>query len=294
MIPGTRGKAAVRAGVMPQKKQLLVKDHVPMHLPIWRESLMGVDFVRLKASLVYYGLGTPKGDGSAVVLVPGFLAIDAYLIEMYAWLWRIGYKPYMSRIGQNAECPNILIDHLMDTVERAHEKTGKRVHLIGHSLGGVLSRSAAVLHPDRIATVVTLGSPIRGVRVHPWVLGAAEQVRQKIYNRRHLFPPHKPHDHQCYTSRCMCGFSCTWREGFPDNVRQVAVYTKTDGICDWKICINDDPKTNFLVSGTHCGLAWNPEVFRVIAKQLALPPLSKRKARTNGARKARKPLAKTA
>ncbi|MCC6796531.1 MAG: alpha/beta fold hydrolase [Candidatus Hydrogenedentes bacterium] len=279
---------------MPQKKQLLVKDHTPMSLPIWRESLMGVDYLRLKTSLVYYGIGISKGDGSAVVVVPGFLGIDAYLIEMYAWLWRIGYKPYMSRIGQNAECPNILIDHLMKTVERAFNKTGKRVHVIGHSLGGVLSRSAAVLHPDKIASVITLGSPIRGVRVHPWVLNNAERVRQKIYNRRHLFPAHKPHDHACYTSRCMCGFSCTWREGFPEDVRQAAIYTKTDGIVDWKVCINEDPKTNFEVCSTHCGLAWNPAVYTIIAKQLALPALRKRRARTNGTRRSRKPLAKTA
>jgi pimeloyl-ACP methyl ester carboxylesterase len=279
---------------MPQKKQLLVKDHVSMRLPIWRESLMGVDYLRLKTSFVYYGIGIPKGDGSAVVVVPGFLGIDAYLIEMYAWLWRVGYKPYMSRIGQNAECPNILIDHLMDTIERAYEKTGKRVHLIGHSLGGVLSRSAAVLQPDRIASVITLGAPIRGVRVHPWVLGSAERVRKKIYNRRHLFPAHKPHDLQCYTSRCMCGFSCTWREEFPENVRQAAIYTKTDGIVDWKVCINNDPKTNFEVAGTHCGLAWNPEVYRIIAEQLALPALRKCKARANESRSRRKPLAKSA
>ena len=113
---------------MPQKKQLLVKDHMPMDLPIWRESLMGVDYLRLKASFVYYGIGTPKGDGSAVVVVPGFMGIDGYLIELYGWLWRIGYKPYMSHIGQNAECPNILIDHLMDTVERAYEKRARDCH----------------------------------------------------------------------------------------------------------------------------------------------------------------------
>lgn len=279
---------------MPQKKQLLVHDHVPMRLPIWRESLMGIDYIRLKTSLVYYGIGIPKGDGAAAVVVPGFMGIDAYLIELYCWLWRIGYKPYMSRIGQNAECPNILIDHLTQTVERAYEQTGKRVHLIGHSLGGVLSRSAAVLHPDRIATVITLGSPIRGVRVHPWVLGTAERVRQKIYHRRHLFPAHKPHDLQCYTARCMCGFSCTWRDEFPETVREAAVYTKTDGIVDWKVCINDDANTNFEVAGTHCGLAWNPDVYRIIAEQLALPPLRRRRARTNGARRARKTLAQSA
>jgi len=249
---------------------------------------MGVDYVSLKASRVYYGFGVPKGNGAPVVLVPGFLGVDLYLLELYGWLWRIGYKPYMSRIGQNAECPNILIDRLSKTVMRARRETGKRVHLIGHSLGGVLARSAAMLHPDLVASVITLGSPVRGVRVHPWVLGSAERIRKQIYNRRHLFPPHKPHEPDCYTSRCACGFSCTWRDEFPDTVRETAIFTKTDGIVDWKVCVNQNSKTNFEVTGTHCGLAWNPEVYRIIAAQLSLTPLRKRKPRI------RKNLAKTA
>ncbi|GMU93076.1 MAG: hypothetical protein AMXMBFR4_21340 [Candidatus Hydrogenedentota bacterium] len=264
---------------MPHSNSLLFTEHEPVELPIWRETLMGLDWLRLKASPVYYGFGIPKGNGSAVVLVPGFLGIDLYLTELYAWLWRIGYKPYMSRIGQNAECPNLLIDHLLDTIERAYEKTRRKVHVVGHSLGGVLSRGAAVIRPERIATVITLGSPYRGVRVHPWVLNTAELIRKRIYDRKHLFPSHKPHEPDCYTSRCACGFACTWREAFPDSVRQVAVYTKTDGIVDWEVCINHNPKTDVEVCGTHCGLAWNPHVYRVIAERLALPPLRKRRSR---------------
>jgi pimeloyl-ACP methyl ester carboxylesterase len=44
------------------------------------------------------------------------------------------------------------------------------VHLIGHSLGGVLVLSAASLRPDIVASVITLGSPFRGIRSHPMVL----------------------------------------------------------------------------------------------------------------------------
>lgn len=275
----------------PGENNLLVQDHEPADLPIWREVWMGCDWLRLKASGVYYGLGVPHGDGSAVVVVPGFLGVDLYLTEMYGWLWRLGYKPYMSRIGQNAECPNLLIDHLLDTVGRAFEKTGKKVQLIGHSLGGVLARGAAVVHPELIRTVITLGSPYRGVRVHPWVLGTAELVRQRIYHRRHLFPLGKPYEEDCYTSRCACGFACNWRNGFPDSVRQVAIYTKSDGIVDWKVCINNDLSTDVEVQGTHCGLAWNPEVYRIIAKRLALGPLRKRRARgRNGSSRRRKVL----
>ena len=281
---------------MQGSNNLLVVDHESADLPIWREAWMGYDWVRLKASRVYYGFGIPKGNKSAAIMVPGFLGVDLYLTELYLWLWRIGYSPYMSRIGQNAECPNLLIEHLIDTMQRAREKTGKKVHLIGHSLGGVLCRGAAAAHPELVQTVVTLGSPYRGVRVHPLVLSGAEMVRRRIYNRRHLFPTHKPHEEDCYTSRCACGFACNWRgETLPDSIRQVSVYTKSDGIVDWKVCINNDPRTDVEVEGTHCGLAWNPEVFGVIAKKLAMGPSRKRRpTRSNGRSRQARALQKTA
>ncbi len=281
---------------MQDNNNLLVTGHESADLPIWQEAWMGYDWVRLKASRVYYGFGIPRGNKSAVVVVPGFLGVDLYLTELYLWLWRIGYKPYMSRIGQNAECPNLLTQHLVETIERAHEKSGKKVHLIGHSLGGVLCRGAAAEHPELIQTVITLGSPYRGVRVHPLILSTAEVVRRRIYNRRHLFPPDRPHEEDCYTSRCACGFACNWRgETLPDSIRQVAIYTKSDGIVDWKVCINNDRYTDVEVDGTHCGLAWNPEVYRVIAERLAMGPPRKRKAsRTNGRTRRTRVLQKTA
>ena len=52
-------------------------------------------------------------------------------------------------------------------------------------------------------------------------------------------------------------------------LRQTAIYTKTDGVVDWQVCVNDDPATNFEVKGTHVGLAFNPDVYKLIAQRLA-------------------------
>jgi hypothetical protein len=65
--------------------------------------MVGMDWLSLRASAVYRGNGVPHGDGSAVVLVPGFLGSDQYLGDMFSWLRRIGYQPYMSGMGRNAE-----------------------------------------------------------------------------------------------------------------------------------------------------------------------------------------------
>ncbi len=236
--------------------------------PIWLEALAGIDWLALHASPVYYGLGAPRGNRSAVVVVPGFLGTDLYLTEMYYWLRRIGYSPYFSGIGWNADCLNTLVGRLLKTVERAHKETGKRVHLIGHSLGGVLSRSAAEKRPDLIASIITLGSPFRGVRSHPIVLETSKIVRTKILSARKGKAGYPDTYPECYTGFCTCD-AVMCLQNFSESVQQTAIYTKTDGIVDWRVCIHEDPKMNFEVRATHVGLAFNPAVYSIMAKQLS-------------------------
>src|ERR1700746_2224005 len=91
--------------------------------PLWTEALFGAEVLLLHATPIYYGFGVPRGDGSAVVIIPGFLGSDVYLVEMYAWLQRLGYRPYFSGIGLNADCPNLLIRHrLTATIDQAHRE----------------------------------------------------------------------------------------------------------------------------------------------------------------------------
>ena len=234
-------------------------------LPIWQEMLVGIEMVYLRLSPVYWGFGIPAGDGSAVVVIPAFLMTDLYLTEFRSWINRIGYKAYFSGIGMNAECPNLLIQQrLTQTIERAYKETGRKIHLVGHSLGGVIARAAAHQMPDRIASVVTLGSPFRGVSVHQSILRAAQFVRGQILERHGdaVLP-------DCYTAGCTCNFLESLVVKLPKSVGETAVYTKSDGIVDWKVCRTGNPEVDFEVSATHIGLAFNPIVFDVVAHRLA-------------------------
>jgi triacylglycerol lipase len=233
-----------------------------MALPLWREALVGMDWLSLRASPVYRGIGVPHGDGSVVVLIPGFLGSDQYLGDMFSWLRRIGYQASMSGIGRNAHCPDQLSARLMETVANAYRDSGRRVHLVGHSLGGTLARSVAVRRPHQVASVTMMASPIRAIRAHPMVLGAAMVVRRRI----HLEADAEP---GCYSGLCGCDFVNALRRPIPDSVLQAAIYTKTDGVVDWRCCINGDPATDFEVRGTHAGLVFNPEVYRRVANVLA-------------------------
>lgn len=245
-------------------------------LAFWREALVGFDWVSLRTSAVYYGFGVPRGDGSAVVVVPGFLGSDRYLMELYQWLGRMGYTPYYSRIGRNADCPDLLLRRLLDTVERAHRDTGKAVRLVGHSLGGTLALSAAVRRPQQIAQVITLGSPLRFARVHPAVLAVAGIVRGGIRRRNgHSNNGHASNGRPgkrpetCYTDSCTCGFVATVSKSPPPSVLRHSIFTRDDGVVDWHCCLDEDGGENIEVKGTHCGLAFNPQVYRLVARLLS-------------------------
>ena len=244
-------------------------------VPLWREVLFGVDWLALRLSPVYYGIGVPKGDGAPVIVLPGFLGSDTYLVEMYYWLQRVGYKPYYSQIGRNAECPEVLTERLFKTMDEAYEETGRKLHLIGHSLGGLLARSAAIRRPEHVAQVITLASPFQDIRAHPMVLAAASFVRGRIRERRNAGQKIK---RECYSGGCTCEFVGSLRNDIPDSVLRTAIYTKTDGVVDWHSCIEEDESLNIQVDGTHAGLAFNPQVYRRLAKLLAAkpqPPISR-------------------
>lgn len=242
------------------------KDKGEANVSLWTEAFFAAELVLLHATPVYYGFGVPRGDDSGVVVIPGFLGTDFYLMELHAWLKRIGYRPYFSGIGLNAECPNLLIQrHLNETIEKALSETGRRIHVIGHSLGGVIARAVTHQKPEAIASVITLGAPFRGTVVHRSVLRAAEAVRLRILDEhgKGVLP-------ECYTGRCTCNFLDSLRRDIHGSVLETAIYSRGDGLVDWRYCMTRNPEVDFEVPGTHIGMAFNPSAYSIIAQRLAL------------------------
>src|ERR1700757_4445275 len=230
------------------------REYEEADLPILGEVLCAAELVLLHAAPQYYGLGVPHGDDSAVVLIPAFLCPDAYLAPLHQWLARVGYDPFFSGIGFNTDCPNLLIRRqLNDTIEKALTKSRRKVHLIGHSLGGTIARAIAAQRPADIASVITLGAPFRGTVAHRSILSAAEMVRQRILSKhgRDVLP-------HCYTGHCTCDFLDSLRHSMPASVAETAIYSEGDGVVDWRYCKTDRSDADFRVSGTHIGLVFNP------------------------------------
>jgi triacylglycerol lipase len=250
---------------MKERSRAKSKPPEPAQLPVWQEWMAGAELAFLQISPVFWGKGIPHGDGSAVVLVPGFLGTDLYLTQFAIWLRRIGYQTFYSGIKLNADCPNLLIRrNLQDAIEQANKATKSKIHLIGHSLGGALARSAAAQMPERVASVITLGAPIQRLAARASVMTAADLVRKQILERhgKGVMP-------DCYTSRCTCNFLESLKGAFPKSIRQTAIYTKTDGILDWRVCMTGDPDVDCEVTATHIGMVFSPLVYSIVAHRLA-------------------------
>jgi len=232
-------------------------------LPLWREAFLALDWLALRASPVYYGMGVPHGQGEPVVVVPGFLASDLDTLELFSWLQRIRYTPYFSGVGRNAECPELLTQRLFATIERAYYETGRRVHIIGHSLGGTIARSAAARRPERVAHVIALAAPRTAIRAHPAILSVARLVRGQILSNGNGVQP------DCYTQDCTCAFAASLRRPAAGAPKVTSIYTRSDGILDWQTCTEEDDRSNHEVNSSHLGLAVNPTVYRLMAELLA-------------------------
>ena len=238
----------------------------PSNTPMWREMFAGFDWLALHLSPTWVGCGVARGHGEPVVVVPGFLGNDAYLSELHRWLARIGYRPYFSNIGQNADCPDHLSGVLLHTVKLAHHETGKKVRMIGHSLGGMLARTVALEYPEHVAGVVSMGSPFRdSVRAHPMILSAADALRRGA--RRGGSGSHiKP---SCFSGHCTCIFVKNMIAPDPYQVPHFAIFSKKDGVVEWESCVEEDFDLNDEVDSTHVGMAFHPGVYRALGRRLA-------------------------
>jgi pimeloyl-ACP methyl ester carboxylesterase len=194
------------------------------------------------------------------------MTTDAYLLELYFWLQRIGYTPFLSGIGVNADCIQALTRKLRKTVDRVYAETGRPIRIIGHSLGGSLGRRVALLRPDKIEQLISLGAPLQSLQAHPALMAPARLVGLRVEHapsprNATRWPGSRLHDDcECLADHCV--------PIPPPSIRRAALYTRNDGVIDWRNCLEPDPSLNHEVGGTHLGLVFNHRAYRVIAELL--------------------------
>jgi pimeloyl-ACP methyl ester carboxylesterase len=195
-----------------------------------------------------------------VLVLPGFLGNDEYLRPLRGWLSRIGYGPQTSGVAINIGTPSALLGAVLRRAEHVATPGGRRMIVVGHSLGGIFARALALMRPDLVAHAICLGTPLRGdprAASHPFVAGLG----------RLLLSEHGGRPANEALEAALLGVA------LPESVRLTSLYSRTDAVVDWRSCIDLDPRAAAVeVHGTHCGLAWNVEVYRALGPLLASSP----------------------
>ena len=234
--------------------------------PIWREVIFPAELTALHCHPVFWGRGVEHGNGEPVLVIPGFIANDLIMLPMRQWMRRIGYKPHAAKIHWNTNCPEKTATKLIRQVESLHRKSGQKVILVGHSLGGMLAKSIVQKVPELINRVVTVGSPFRDiVEAHPSVTGIWDYLKigQGKLVGRDLGA-------SCGTGYCMCDFVQNMIAPRSVDVPQFAIYSRNDGIVGWQSCAEEDESLNIEVNkASHMGLAFNIGSYKALAKRMA-------------------------
>ena len=233
-----------------------------------RETRWQLELAQLLVDPVFRGDGLRRGDGRAVVLMPGLGGGDSTLLILAAWLRRLGYRPRLCGFVANVSCSETAMERVERQLELLHQRDGRRVALIGHSRGGLYSRALACRRPELVSHAIALGAGLR----HMLAISYPTQVFVDRVRRR-LLSTGRARSLRCMTLECDCGFVQDMRRSFPqDRVRLTSIYSKGDGVVRWQASVVPYGEC-VEVTGSHVGLIFNRQAYRAIATALAKPEL---------------------
>jgi pimeloyl-ACP methyl ester carboxylesterase len=104
----------------------------------------------------------PAGDGHEVIVFPGLSASDASTIPLRRYIGSLGYQTQGWSQGFNFGPRAGVLEAAKRQVQEACDASGRKVSLLGWSLGGVYARELAKEMPDCVRGVITLGTPFAG------------------------------------------------------------------------------------------------------------------------------------
>ncbi len=241
---------------------------------VGRLALRSVDDRRSRWGAPYatrtFGTGHTTSRGAdPVVLVPGFLAGDGTLKLMSAVLRRQGFRTYRSHIHANVGCTLNAAAQLEARLESIALRRGSRVQIVGHSLGGMIARGVAVRRPDLVSGIVTMGSPMLAPGAHHQSLTRSVDVLIRL--SRAGVPGLM--SEECVAGACAQQSFEESRQPMPAGVGFTAIYSRRDGIVDWRACV--DPLADAVeVTTSHIGMAVDPRVIDHVVGALGIRPVS--------------------
>lgn len=185
-----------------------------------------------------------------VMVLPGRGGNDAATAPLRAYLRSLGHEAHGWGLGvhRGEVLHNVAL--LKRRLAALHEGHGRRVALVGWSLGGIVARELARQEPDAVSHVMTLGAPLVG--------GAKYTALAATYRARGVDLDE--------TERELAR-----RARLADHIAVTSIFSRYDGVVSWPACVDrtNPGAENIEVVATHLGLAYHHEVWRIVADRLA-------------------------
>ena len=192
----------------------------------------------------------PTGDGHAVIVFPGLGAGDLSTAPMRSFLSGLGYETYGWDMGRNLGPRAGVLQKSIERIGEIYKSSGRKVSLVGWSLGGIYAREFAKALPKIVRSVVTLGTPFAGDprATNAWWLykyaNGHKATDPSLIARLKVAPP----------------------------VPTTSVYSRSDGVVAWQLShqIKTHQSENIEIIASHVGMGVNPVALYAVADRLAL------------------------
>src|SRR4030095_5366146 len=135
-----------------------------------------------------------------------------------------GYAVTGWRQGRNLGLRDRVQDAMVDLVQERNHTHGAKVSLVGGSLGGLYARQLAKMMPERVRSVITLGSP--------FATGPKATNAWRVYEM--ASGRHATEDDSRFGGAL---------SGTPP-VPTTAIFSRTDGVCAWQGCMEKTSATS--------------------------------------------------
>jgi pimeloyl-ACP methyl ester carboxylesterase len=166
-----------------------------------------------------------------------------------------GYYTHAWRLGRNIGPTAAIVKGMRSRLQELAERHGRKVSIVGWSLGGTYARALAREQPELVRQVISLGSPYRMVE------GDRSSVMTLWKRFEHL------HDGNLDLNRIA-------EQARPKlTVPATSVYSRRDGVAPWQTCIDEAGPLaeNIEVHGSHASLGMHPAVTFAVLDRLRLP-----------------------
>ena len=192
-------------------------------------------------------MAAPWGSGQPVLLLPGFLAGDELTQLARNFLRQQGFDAHTWAAGTNWGRWAALEHIVLPRVEALADRSGRKVSLVGASMGGLYARSLAQRRPDLVQCVVTLASAAQPPEHSNYIWPVYEAVTNQPEPTMHVPAP--------------MPVPCT------------SVFSRADGLSNWRPCLQPPGphEENVGIVSSHTGMMCHPATLYLLGDRLSQP-----------------------